>query len=96
MNHDRTCHPKAAPESVGHRGEHERRNLHAVILRHPWRCGVYRVPNTVSTASRLVDGLMASAADDRRGGVSWPMITQIYEGTNQIQRMVMARALLKG
>jgi alkylation response protein AidB-like acyl-CoA dehydrogenase len=23
-------------------------------------------------------------------------ITQIYEGTNQIQRMVMARALLKG
>jgi len=24
------------------------------------------------------------------------MITQIYEGTNQIQRMVMARQLLKG
>jgi alkylation response protein AidB-like acyl-CoA dehydrogenase len=23
-------------------------------------------------------------------------ITQIYEGTNQIQRIVMARALLKG
>jgi alkylation response protein AidB-like acyl-CoA dehydrogenase len=23
-------------------------------------------------------------------------ITQIYEGTNQIQRMVMARALLRG
>jgi alkylation response protein AidB-like acyl-CoA dehydrogenase len=23
-------------------------------------------------------------------------ITQIYEGTNQIQRMVMARAVLKG
>jgi hypothetical protein len=26
----------------------------------------------------------------------WPTITQIYEGTNQIQRMVMARQLLKG
>jgi hypothetical protein len=25
----------------------------------------------------------------------WPTITQIYEGTNQIQRMVMARQLLK-
>jgi hypothetical protein len=25
-----------------------------------------------------------------------PEITQIYEGTNQIQRMVMARQLLKG
>jgi|HubBroStandDraft_3_1064219.scaffolds.fasta_scaffold386141_2 alkylation response protein AidB-like acyl-CoA dehydrogenase len=25
----------------------------------------------------------------------WSMITQIYEGTNQIQRMVMARQLLK-
>jgi alkylation response protein AidB-like acyl-CoA dehydrogenase len=24
------------------------------------------------------------------------MVTQIYEGTNQIQRMVMARQLLKG
>jgi alkylation response protein AidB-like acyl-CoA dehydrogenase len=32
-------------------------------------------------------------------GTSWLTcckITQIYEGTNQIQRMVMARALLKG
>jgi alkylation response protein AidB-like acyl-CoA dehydrogenase len=27
---------------------------------------------------------------------TWSMITQIYEGTNQIQRMVMARQLLKG
>jgi alkylation response protein AidB-like acyl-CoA dehydrogenase len=26
----------------------------------------------------------------------WSMITPIYEGTNQIQRMVMARQLLKG
>jgi alkylation response protein AidB-like acyl-CoA dehydrogenase len=25
----------------------------------------------------------------------WATITQIYEGTNQIQRMVMARQLLK-
>jgi alkylation response protein AidB-like acyl-CoA dehydrogenase len=25
----------------------------------------------------------------------WTTITQIYEGTNQIQRMVMARQLLK-
>jgi hypothetical protein len=27
---------------------------------------------------------------------AWSTITQIYEGTNQIQRMVMARQLLKG
>jgi alkylation response protein AidB-like acyl-CoA dehydrogenase len=26
----------------------------------------------------------------------WSTITQIYEGTNQIQRVVMARHLLKG
>jgi len=26
----------------------------------------------------------------------WSTITQIYEGTNQIQRLVMARHLLKG
>jgi acyl-CoA dehydrogenase-like protein len=26
----------------------------------------------------------------------WSTITQIYEGTNQIQRMMMARQLLKG
>jgi alkylation response protein AidB-like acyl-CoA dehydrogenase len=26
----------------------------------------------------------------------WSTITQIYEGTNQIERMVMARQLLKG
>jgi alkylation response protein AidB-like acyl-CoA dehydrogenase len=26
----------------------------------------------------------------------WSTITQIYEGTNQIQRLVMARQLLKG
>jgi alkylation response protein AidB-like acyl-CoA dehydrogenase len=26
----------------------------------------------------------------------WSTITQIYEGTNQIQRMVTARQLLKG
>jgi alkylation response protein AidB-like acyl-CoA dehydrogenase len=26
----------------------------------------------------------------------WSTITQIYEGTNQVQRMVMARQVLKG
>jgi alkylation response protein AidB-like acyl-CoA dehydrogenase len=26
----------------------------------------------------------------------WSTITQIYEGTNQVQRMVMARQLIKG
>jgi len=26
----------------------------------------------------------------------WSTITQIYEGTNQIQRVVMARQILKG
>jgi alkylation response protein AidB-like acyl-CoA dehydrogenase len=29
------------------------------------------------------------------GTARWSTITQIYEGTNQIQRMVMARQLLK-
>jgi alkylation response protein AidB-like acyl-CoA dehydrogenase len=28
--------------------------------------------------------------------VRWSKITQIYEGTNQVQRMVMARQVLKG
>jgi alkylation response protein AidB-like acyl-CoA dehydrogenase len=30
------------------------------------------------------------------GRVSLSEITQIYEGTNQVQRIVMARQLLKG
>jgi alkylation response protein AidB-like acyl-CoA dehydrogenase len=30
------------------------------------------------------------------GTARWSTITQIYEGTNQIQRVVMARQLLKG
>ncbi|WP_122976411.1 acyl-CoA dehydrogenase family protein [Actinoplanes teichomyceticus] len=29
-------------------------------------------------------------------GHMWSKITQIYEGTNQVQRIVMARQLLKG
>jgi alkylation response protein AidB-like acyl-CoA dehydrogenase len=29
------------------------------------------------------------------GIARWSTITQIYEGTNQVQRMVMARQLLK-
>ena len=33
---------------------------------------------------------------DPPAGNSAQQITQIYEGTNQIQRMVMARQLLKG
>jgi alkylation response protein AidB-like acyl-CoA dehydrogenase len=37
----------------------------------------------------MTSGRPASAATGRE-------ITQIYEGTNQIQRMVMARALLAG
>jgi alkylation response protein AidB-like acyl-CoA dehydrogenase len=32
----------------------------------------------------------------RRRRMTRAKITQIYEGTNQIQRMVMARQLLKG
>jgi alkylation response protein AidB-like acyl-CoA dehydrogenase len=44
--------------------------------------------------------LLARSAADRRhvrcSALSTPDNTQIYEGTNQIQRMVMARQLLKG
>lgn len=32
----------------------------------------------------------------RRSERMFPEITQIYEGTNQVQRIVMARQLLKG
>jgi len=42
----------------------------------------------------------AGQGPDRRGSPIWPprtaKITQIYEGTNQVQRIVMARQLLKG
>jgi alkylation response protein AidB-like acyl-CoA dehydrogenase len=42
----------------------------------------------VLTHGRVVRDLPAETA-------RWSTITQIYEGTNQIQRMVMARQLLK-
>ncbi|RSM68332.1 hypothetical protein DL991_42065 [Amycolatopsis sp. WAC 01375] len=48
------------------------------------------LPRDVSAAQRPFSGKIASWAETGRE------ITQIYEGTNQIQRMVMARALLKG
>lgn len=35
-------------------------------------------------------------AGQRRGWGRFSETTQIYEGTNQIQRVVMARQLLKG
>jgi alkylation response protein AidB-like acyl-CoA dehydrogenase len=42
----------------------------------------------------------AGQGPDRRRVPIWPVsdakITQIYEGTNQVQRIVMARQLLKG
>jgi alkylation response protein AidB-like acyl-CoA dehydrogenase len=44
---------------------------------------------SVLTAGRHASHLPAETA-------AWSTITQIYEGTNQIQRMVMARQLLKG
>jgi alkylation response protein AidB-like acyl-CoA dehydrogenase len=44
---------------------------------------------SVLTPCRLTRYLPAETA-------AWSTITQIYEGTNQIQRMVMARQLLKG
>jgi alkylation response protein AidB-like acyl-CoA dehydrogenase len=43
---------------------------------------------SVLTSRRPVGHLPAETA-------IWSTITQIYEGTNQIQRMVMARQLLK-
>ncbi|GAB3709445.1 hypothetical protein GCM10027598_14550 [Amycolatopsis oliviviridis] len=44
----------------------------------------------VSAAQRQFSSMIARRVETGRE------ITQIYEGTNQIQRMVMARALLKG
>jgi hypothetical protein len=39
---------------------------------------------------------MLNRQTGRRGGTAhWSTITQIYEETNQVQRMVMARQLLK-
>jgi alkylation response protein AidB-like acyl-CoA dehydrogenase len=49
-------------------------------------------------AARVLRQLCASRADDRREtgpGTDARQITQIYEGTNQINRMVIARQLLK-
>jgi alkylation response protein AidB-like acyl-CoA dehydrogenase len=50
----------------------------------------------------MVDGgypwdyiVVSFAAQRRERTARWSAITQIYEGTNQIQRMVMARQLLK-
>jgi alkylation response protein AidB-like acyl-CoA dehydrogenase len=43
---------------------------------------------SVLTARRLTGRLPAEA-------VRWSTTTQIYEGTNQIQRVVMARQILK-
>jgi len=55
------------------------------------RAKIHReVARDVSAAQRPFSGKIASMAETGRE------ITQIYEGTNQIQRMVMARALLKG
>lgn len=49
---------------------------------------------------QLLDGEIAGQAVDELVGtvdrVSFPEITQIYEGTHQVQRIVMARQLLKG
>jgi alkylation response protein AidB-like acyl-CoA dehydrogenase len=52
-------------------------------------CGVPDGAEPVLTIRRATCHLPAETA-------RWSTITQIYEGTNQIQRMVMARQLLKG
>ncbi len=48
----------------------------------------YRYEESVLTPGRPTSHLPAETA-------RWSTITQIYEGTNQIQRVVMARQLLK-
>jgi hypothetical protein len=57
----------------------------------------------IRTARHRTGHQYPNAQGDRRPRAAIPMtlpvsskITQIYEGTNQIQRMVMARQLLKG
>ena len=54
------------------------------MLRHPTAR-----PLRHSCAIRSADSLLT------RGNDSYPQITQIYEGTNQVQRVVMARQLLR-
>jgi alkylation response protein AidB-like acyl-CoA dehydrogenase len=41
-----------------------------------------------------VTGRGGRAGQGDEGGLRWK-ITQIYEGTNQVQRMVIARSLLR-
>jgi alkylation response protein AidB-like acyl-CoA dehydrogenase len=53
-----------------------------------------RVPLPNGAESVLAHG--CPAHDLPAETAPWSTITQIYEGTNQIQRMVMARQLLKG
>nr|WP_134733794.1 hypothetical protein [Amycolatopsis nivea] len=48
------------------------------------------LPRWIAAAQRLFSAMITRSAQIGRE------ITQIYEGTNQIQKVVMARALLKG
>jgi alkylation response protein AidB-like acyl-CoA dehydrogenase len=66
----------------------------------PCWSGVGRTRNVTgsSPATTRAEAVLAHGHPARRlpaETARWPTITQIYEGTNQIQRMVMARQLLK-
>jgi hypothetical protein len=61
----------------------------------PWRPNaLMRVPIRVLCASCVT--LQARLCRSERFWVREPRTTQIYEGTNQVQRIVMARQLLAG
>jgi len=51
---------------------------------------------TANDSQRQTPGQQGIQRQTRRPCSCTAKITQIYEGTNQIQRMVMARQLLKG
>jgi alkylation response protein AidB-like acyl-CoA dehydrogenase len=77
-------------------GQHYRRSFAAVhdqAVCRPWSVGHVR---PTATNVHLVCPARATASEYRaRSSNALSKITQIYEGTNQIQRMVMARALLR-
>jgi alkylation response protein AidB-like acyl-CoA dehydrogenase len=60
----------------------------------PWYVTQHQ-PGTTDN-DRIDAGHRATTSQRPAGSTIGREITQIYEGTNQIQRMVMARALLNG
>jgi hypothetical protein len=79
------------------------RPVHQEVIARPAVCGPGRSGHQESQRQQHPESGAESVLTLRRPARHLPAetavrstITQIYEGTNQIQRMVMARQLLKG